>query len=404
MGGAKAWMMEQEERGFIEIEGNICTECLTNATLQKFVKDNASALECDFCDRTSDEPIATSLDDVTALIMEGIAFEWNDPNNEGIMYVSAEGGYQASLTDTWDLVYNHYDISDNPNVLDAIYNSIINYEWVEKNYYIGSEGQRFQWGWNAFRDEITHKKRFVFLYNDGSEDHSPEIQPADFLFQLADFKNRNLDEVTLIRKMDINTSIFRVRISQEKFESAEELGPPPKEAAIRSNRMSPAGIPMFYGAFDTQTSISETYDPSLKKANQIISIGTFQPIRPLLFLDLGTLPTIPSIFEIERQHMIYPLRFFHGFADDISQPVQRDGKEHIGYVATQVVTEFFRHIYKTSDGSKLDGIIYRSSKNNGKAACVIFCENNQVCDKEKKLDDCLLQLVDVKYTSGNTEK
>lgn len=398
MGGAKAWMMEQEERGYWALEGNICSECVIDKTLQEFIKDNAVAKQCDFCEKKSKKEIAASFDDVAELIVRGIYFEWNSPDSEGVSYESAEGGYLATLTDTHDLIYDTYEISENDAVREALLESIMNQQWVEKDFYIGSEGQRFQWGWDAFRHEVTHKKRFVFLHSQNQDRDPGEIKPSDFLFEMADFKNRKLDNVSLIREIEPGTDIYRIRVGKNKFKKAETLGAPPLEYAIRSNRMSPAGIPMFYGAFDKETAIQETYEPDLKNEKQFISIGHFQPIRKLLFLDLATLPDIPSVFNLDQQHMIHALRFFHGFAKDISKPVSRNGKEHVEYVPTQVVTEFFRHIYQTGDGKRLDGIIYRSSREGGRIACVIFCENEQACDSESsKKDGCFLELVKTSY-------
>lgn len=394
MGSAKAWMMEQEHRGYREVDGNVCADCFLDPALKKFVKDNAVSNECDFCDRRSRRSIAAPFDDVVGVIVSGFHYEWNNPDNEGIGYESAEGGYLASLTDTYDLVWDHYEISDNDSVRSTLEDCIMNKLWVEKDYYIGSEGKRIQWGWEAFRHEVTYKKRFVFLHDEGRERDYGEITPSDFLFQLADFKNRRLDRVSLIKKVKPDADIYRVRIGTEKFNTAECLGSPPQEHATRSNRMSPAGISMFYGAFDAKTAFQETYDPGLKKDGQYLSTGVFRPLRPLLFLDLANLPQIPSVFDDDKRHMIQALRFFHGFARDISKPVLRNGREHVEYVPTQIVTEFFKHIYRTGNGKKLDGIIYRSSKNEGKIACVIFCENSQTCDSEAKhKKGCLLELI-----------
>jgi hypothetical protein len=163
MGGTKAWMMEQEDRGYWAVDRNVCSECFADEAIQNFVKANASARKCDFCGKKSKKEIAVPFDDVADIIVRGISFEWNSPDNEGVSYESAEGGYQATLTDTYDLIYDVYEISENDTVRKTLLVNIMNPQWVQKDFYIGSEGQQFQWGWNAFRDEVTHKKRFVFL-------------------------------------------------------------------------------------------------------------------------------------------------------------------------------------------------------------------------------------------------
>lgn len=404
MGGAKAWMMEQEYRGYKEVEGNVCADCFSHPIIKDHITETAVSDTCAYCGQKSHENIAAPLDDVMEIIMGGITFEWNSPDGESVAYETKEGGYQANLTDTYDLVYDHYELSENVKVLDAILSSIQNGQWVPKDFYIGSEDLRYKWAWEEFCSEIIHKKRFIFLHRDGDRGFSPEIAPADFLFELADYKNKKLDEVDLIREIETTKQIFRVRVDKESHSTAKALGAPVSEYALRANRMSPAGIPMFYGAFDKKTAISETYDPKLAKEGEVLSLGKFQPLRKLKCLDLATLPKIPSVFELERQHLIHPLSFFHSFAVDIAKPVERNGREHIEYVPTQVVTEFFRHIYETSAGEKLDGIIYRSSKNDERDACVLFCENHQACGHEEVGNGCLLEMVGVEHIFTDKEK
>jgi hypothetical protein len=138
---------------------------------------------------------------------------------------------------------------------------------------------------------------------------------------------------------------------------------------------------MFYGAFDLQTARAETVDPA-HHAGQKMSIGTFRPVRPLRVLDLADLPDIPSAFEEDGHHRIHPLRFLHEFAYDIVQPIDRDGREHIEYVPTQIVTEYFRRVFRDAQGDAIDGIIYDSSRPGGDRAFVLFCENEQCSDPD----------------------
>jgi hypothetical protein len=73
--------------------------------------------------------------------------------------------------------------------------------------------------------------------------------------------------------------------------------------------------------------------------------------------------------------MHHGVRFLHEFEQDLVKPVARDGMEHVDYVPTQIVTEFFRHRFRLSDGASLDGIMYRSSRT-GQPACVLFFDSH----------------------------
>ena len=47
----------------------------------------------------------------------------------------------------------------------------------------------------------------------------------------------------------------------EVVEKDSDLSSPPLQRAKQPNRMSPAGVPMFYGAEDFDTAFQETFDP-----------------------------------------------------------------------------------------------------------------------------------------------
>ena len=157
-----------------------------------------------------------------------------------------------------------------------------------------------------------------------------------------------LAELNFITEIPADTDLFRIRIGAEPFHTGAEIGTPPAQFAMQSNRMSPAGIPMFYGAFYVETARLETFDPE-HHAGQILSIGTFRATRALRVLDLADLPDIPSVFEEDGHHRIHPLRFLHAFAHDIVKPIARDGREHIEYVPTQIVTEYFRRVFRDAE-------------------------------------------------------
>ena len=46
------------------------------------------------------------------------------------------------------------------------------------------------------------------------------------------------------------------------------------------------------------------------------------------------------------------------FVKSITAPVAHDGREHIEYVPTQILTEYFRGRVKGEGASRLDGIVY----------------------------------------------
>lgn len=396
MGLVKEWMLAQQERGYSEADGEVCADCVTDHALAGWIRANATSNVCTFCGSKSASPKAASFDDFVGFVLDGVGFDWNEPTSEGISYISREGGWQAPLSETWE-VLGGLEISESQDVLDALADAIDNEAWVERDFYWGSDSQRLTWGWQSFKDYTKHHTRFFFLHrrDDGYDDG--ELTPGELLDRLAKIIRSKLAGQGVIRTIGTAESLIRLRIDDVPHNSAKAIGSPPAEFATQSNRMSPAGIPMFYGAFDYKTAHAETYDPQ-HHVGKVISAGTFQPVRPLVILDLANLPAMPSVFDPSGRPLIHSLRFLSAFAKDISSPIARDGKEHIEYVPTQIVTEYFRRIFRLDDDIHLDGLAYRSSKNPGGVAFVLFCENHQNIDLNDTAEpDDMLRLVKVSH-------
>lgn len=393
MGLAKQWMIEQMERGYDAVDGNICPDCVTDDALAKWIRDQVSATQCSFCGASSDAAIAADFDTFVGEVLAGLCFEWNDPADEGIMYISAEGGFQAPTSDTYEILRD-YGVSEDDDVIDALCGAISTETWVQREYYRGDDGERLAWGWEAFKHLTKNETRYFFLQGESDDD---ELTPAEMLRTIAGMIRSKFGNYDLIQSIPASTDIVRIRIDVEPQNEARAIGTPPPHFATQSNRMSPAGIPMFYGAFDADTAWAETFDPALH-AGQVASVGTFRPTRDLEVLDLAQLPQVPSIFDSERRNLLYTLRFLHRFADDVSKPIARDGREHIEYVPTQIVTEYFRRVFRTDAKETLDGIVYRSSRHDADRAVVLFAENENCFDTGgPDYREDLLELVSVEH-------
>ncbi len=190
--------------------------------------------------------------------------------------------------------------------------------------------------------------------------------------QLLGFVAHAAEEYVLVKKLPADSLIYRARQQKadEILSTPYDFGPPPLERAIRSNRMSPAGIVMFYGSDDAGTAIAEIDDnPSLG-----IWVGTFRTARPALILDLTALPRRYRFFEIEPDSSDadrYAIEFLHSFVESMAAKVERGDREHVDYVPTQVVTEYFRTTFRHA-GSTIDGIRYFSAQRPKGKSLVLF--------------------------------
>jgi hypothetical protein len=185
-----------------------------------------------------------------------------------------------------------------------------------------------------------------------------------------------------------------------KLDKAKELGSPLPDVVKFSNRMSPAGVPMFYGAFDEDTVLKEICE---KRANsQIVTIGTFKTLCDFEILDLTSIPNMPSIFDKKKRETRSKILFLQSFVREIQKSIKKDGREHIEYVPTQILTEYYRRIFNTKSREKLMGIFYPSTQNKGRTCCVLFVQNENcynVGEKEDNGKKMLLQLVSTKRIS-----
>ena len=146
--------------------------------------------------------------------------------------------------------------------------------------------------------------------------------------------------------------------------------------------MSPAGVSMFYAAFDEDTALAETYvrsDCWPRKA----SVAVFRTTGDLYLLDLVNLPQVPSIFDDDTANLDRAsLSFLHAFNHDFTHPVENDGREHVEYVPSQVVTEFVRYRLPGKAERAVHGIRYRSSRRGAGIGCVLFYAHEDIVDQD----------------------
>jgi hypothetical protein len=312
-------------------------------------------------------------------LAEYITSRYTDPARV-LPYETREGGYQGVFYDGHELILDLASYIGEDDLVEDVAMAFAGSAWCDKDYFTLKEDEQLQFGWEAFVEQVLHHTRYLFLQELGEEDEYDEsIPPGRMLDALGSLFLR----FDLLNTLASGASIVRARVhdSDRSLETAEELGPPDREATV-SNRMSPSGIAMFYGAMDDRTAIAETYDPN-RRDDKAVTLATFLCQRDLLMLDLTSLPEIPSPFDRENRELRRPLGFLHGFVRDLVRPITRDGSERLEYVPTQVVTEFVRHRFKTTNAQRVDGILYRSSKAAGGTAVVIFAGPDQ-CGAESK--------------------
>ncbi len=218
------------------------------------------------------------------------------------------------------------------------------------------------------------------------EDSYGEVGPTRVLFHIGEI----VDELNLFTNFEEGHELFRARTYGELPAApwgARNLGTPPVGTSRQGNRMSPAGIPMFYGAESVDATMAEV---SVRTEDRKAAAGRFVTSRPCKVVDLTKLPTVPSIFDAERRNNRARLIFLHRFANEISSPIE-PGRDQIDYVPTQVMTEYLLRVHWGSN--EVHGIRYPSAAYPGEPCVVMDVTNENCLDSGEERESARLQLV-----------
>lgn len=348
----------------------VCSGCVNDPFLRDALDCSAEHEACSFCGAFPAADFVILLDE----IKDYLETEYEDPVHS-LMYISREGGYQGTVETGTDLVSDLlYPWFDSEEVLAEAAAAFSDSSWCERDYARLPYDERLRYGWERFSDLVRHRNRYLFFERTPEEAYWDDgLPPGEVLKELGSV----LADLDVYYVIPNGSTIFRARVADKELPStAIALGPPPKGKGMRSNRMSPAGISMFYGAFDEKTAILETFDPEAGK-DKVVTIATFGTKRDLLTVDLTDLRAFPSPFDRTNRHLRRPRAFLGEFAKEFSRPVERDGREYVEYVPTQVVSEFLRYRHRGTDDRPIDGVVYNSAKEGGGKAVVLFVEAEQ---------------------------
>jgi hypothetical protein len=286
--------------------------------------------------------------------------------------------------DTWDLLTDQVEL-DRPNdaddkLLTALCKEIGDDEWCEIDPYGMRVDERLLWSWQSFCEYIKHQRRYFFLRPTKKTRPSPYtdqelLEPAEILREIAE----GCRETGLFTRLPAGEKLWRSRHQPpgKTYDTAKDVGPPPKEYAVQANRMSAPGISICYGALDQDTAIVEVK----RGRKKTYAVGEFELCCPIWALDLARLPPVPNLFcESDEQAARRPLLcFLRDFVRDLTKPIARDNRIHVEYVPTQVVTEYFRTEVE-HEGESVRAVLYPSAKRKSKRCIAVFAGSEEVSD------------------------
>jgi len=372
MGGAKQMMIEMEENGYSLSdygEKFLCTNHYEDYYINQFIIDHSNKGKCSYCGKRTK---VIDLHDFTEYITEHIKKYYGNPDDENLplsssyfdrdedddKYIKRLGAFIVpSETEVYEstreLLYDIDLYTDNEELNSDIENCFYSDTWVQHDPMVLSLGDELSMKWTQFEYLVKHKQRFTFL---GLEEFKEDMFSHDNgLSDILTEISKLIKELNLVKLLKSGGEIYRCRFTNENSTtlSFKDLTSAPDNLAKQS-RMSPAGISMFYGAFDIKTAIKESKPKTIIHEQSVV--GKFETTCDLNIIDLTELP-IQSFWSPYNWQAV---SFLHSFCKQVSNEIERDDRIHIEYVPTQIFTEYLKYVFP-KNYNKVDGIIFKSS-------------------------------------------
>ena len=357
----------------------VCHECIGDQFLASEVKAQYDPTVCHYCGKTGEAITLENLADRTHDVlqehfeltpdypsepyehMEASEGRW-ERRGELAKYIIAEiAGLDEEVADDVTALlsdqHGGYRVikrgGEDPYGDDAMYEAR------------GPNDSGFRYTWAKLRREIRSRSRFFSM-------ESEEMLRFIFGDLSAHTASDDKPVVREISPGDPDASVWRARaaLSTDELEAilkspSRQLSSPSPRLA-KPGRMNAQGIPVFYGAVDRRTCVSEVRAP----VGAHVVVGRFDLLRSVRLLDLEALSNVyagGSYFDPDYSEREGRTEFFRHLASEISRPVMPQD-EALEYLPTQAVAEFLAH----KVDPRLDGIIFHSSQTGGDGRNVVL--------------------------------
>ncbi|KUO02262.1 RES domain-containing protein [Streptomyces resistomycificus] len=337
----------------------LCFEHLHDDLLQKRLRDGAFRGECSFCpdgarDRVTVVRVSRLAEEILAALSDGDPGPSADVPVEWAHVERAQGDAHKAPPDPAQAVAEACDAVLDDDVLKAVKDCIDQKNWYGDPVEFVPRSSTMRDSWASFCRTVV--ERDLDLPGSDPAPGSDRDKLDSLMGRIAGI----IREAHLIRTVEPGEKIWRGRMRADDVlphYRARDIGSaPPGRAA--ENRMSRAGVPLFYGSADSDTAVVEI---SARDDRPFAAVAAFEVTRPIRVVDLVDIPKAPSRFDREAAARRDSLVFLRDFARDLSRPVFYDGRPHRDYRPTQYVTDYFRE----SPGLRVEGIRFRSAHNAG---------------------------------------
>jgi len=372
------WNDHPEDYEYIEIDKAVCSQCVGDSYLAGLVEANSGSYQCSYC-RNESQCLVTEFHIIMKQICIAVDGYYRDAMELDVpIYKEPDLSFELDIYDVMDFIAPS-------SWCDELVEDVAECLGKDKNWLRHSNGDWgrsdlttiLSMGWDRFKKQVLHRTRFFFSQELETDSgiYDPDEIPMN---NMLDAVSNTVDKLDLIELFPAGATLYRVRAkpnSSEAFTDFKELSVPPKEYAS-SGRMNPAGIPYLYVARDLKTARLETLN-SKDISHGVLQITNKQELR---LLNLSKIPELPSLLDTEKRNKRDQLLFIMDFIADISAPIKKDGQEHLEYVPTQILSEYFRYVYR-SEGMPIDGIMYKSSKSENGINIALFLSDHTAVEK-----------------------
>jgi hypothetical protein len=345
----------------------LCSDCAEDTYLKQYIQDNGTPIRCSEC---GEEDFPAIPVEELAEFIEPLLREYFEPGPDP--YGTGQQGNELSYC-VYEVVGQELRFEE--QLVDAVVESDDympsrgevaywddTFNYVKKEVHIGALHEQ----WLHALEELKHGRRF----------YSPAAKGLfDWLFEGMQGLRTFADNEPVVHELPQGTEIFRARVAHSDDEIGafleapfHKVGPPPKELS-RAGRMNAEGVTVLYSALDFETCLAEMR-PSISNELGVIALRTTEPLRVLDFsrLEKARGDTGHSYFQPDYDRALQKSHFLRMLHYLISQPIV-PGHE-ADYLITQTMAEYLAHVY----AEPFDGILFRSSQNEGGMNLVLFSD------------------------------
>ncbi|MFE2472090.1 RES domain-containing protein [Streptomyces mirabilis] len=361
-------------------EQYLCMAEIYDEALQKELRAYLVSGTCSFCGGGGDGVVSFEL--FMEEVMSAVSWRFQRAGDAG---VPREDGDWAEAT--WDF---HEVIQEilwgavEWAVADAVDEHDDGDAWVYRDYPWPAHDVAMRRGWRDFCKLVDEHDEAILLPAGQDRRWAYGLYgPREVLDHICEMAKK----LGLVVPLVEGSQLWRSRLDEKPVAcTAKEVGPAPAKYA-GPNRMSPAGVSMFYAAEDPSTAQREVTAHRNDPTQTHLTTCAFAVAHhDCWVLDLTDLPEVPSIFDSQRRNLYTFADFMQHFASELSKPVPLDRAQHHEYRPTQLFTQYLQHHMTLG----VNGIRFRSAQNSDGINYVLFAGPQDCTDPETQKPEHLL--------------